>query len=142
MKAKRPSSSRRAAPSSPSVMSSATCGLSSMRSTRTMRGSSGSDCMTRALYHRIREVARRRRESGDAYRVHCRRAARADEADDERGPAAAVALDLDAPAVLGDDLLRQRQPEAGAALLGREEGIEDLRQIGGLDALAGVGDGE
>src|SRR3972149_6190329 len=44
------------------------------------------------------------------------------------------------PAVLGDDLLGQRQPQAGAALLGREEGLEDAPEVLRRDARAGVGD--
>ena len=47
-------------------------------------------------------------------------------------PRPGAELDVDPAAVLGDDLLRERQPEAGAALLGREERLEDARQVLGV----------
>ena len=43
-------------------------------------------------------------------------------------------------AVLGDDALTDREPEAGAARLGGEEGLEDPAEVLGLDARTLVAD--
>src|SRR5262249_6649129 len=64
------------------------------------------------------------------------------ELDHNAGAAAAALQEADAAAVLVDDLLRDREAEAGAARLGREEGIEHAaaRRVG--DAGPAIGDGE
>src|SRR6185295_7965788 len=61
------------------------------------------------------------------------------EGEGEGGAGAGTALDVDLAAVLLDDTVHQGQTDAAAVGLGREEGLEDLRQIGGDDALTGVG---
>src|SRR5262245_36063456 len=58
----------------------------------------------------------------------------------EGGAAAQLARHLDRSPVLEDDLLGQRQAQAGALLLGGEERVEDLRLVLGGDATAGVAD--
>ncbi len=65
----------------------------------------------RSLRHHLRGVRRRERREGER----------------ERRPLPGRALDIDAPAVLGDDLLHQRQAQPGPLVLGREERVEDLR---------------
>ncbi len=65
--------------------------------------------------------------------------ARRRQEDAEHG-AARLAVELDDAAVIADHLGDEREPEAGAVVLGRDEGIEEMRaQILG-DALAVVGD--
>jgi hypothetical protein len=44
--------------------------------------------------------------------------------------------------MVDDDLLHQRQPEAGPLLLGREKRIEDLAQVMLVDPGARVGDAD
>ena len=52
------------------------------------------------------------------------------------------AVDLDPPAVLGDDRVADRQAESRAAArrLRGEERLEDLRPVGAADAVAAVDD--
>ena len=63
----------------------------------------------------------------------------------ERAADALAALEADAPAVRGDDLVAEREPEARAADLARVRGVdaeearEDLRLLARGDAEAGVG---
>src|SRR5262245_66189477 len=61
------------------------------------------------------------------------------EGEDEGCAGAGLALHVDLPAVLLHDAVHERQTEAAAVRFGREEGLEDLREIGGDDALAGIG---
>src|SRR5215213_9658466 len=61
---------------------------------------------------------------------------------DREGRAALVGLDLDASAVLDDDLLGQRQAQAGSTVLGREERLEDLGQVLDRDAWSVVLDAD
>ncbi len=58
----------------------------------------------------------------------------------KRLPRAELALGGDAAAVQLDDLLREREPEAGAARLAGDEELEEVRQLLGRDAGPGVGD--
>src|SRR5690348_15734158 len=62
-----------------------------------------------------------------------RASSRERERERELGTFALLALDVDPPAVRVDDALRDREPEAGAALLGAAVpvAIEDVRQLGG-----------
>src|SRR6185436_6628897 len=62
--------------------------------------------------------------------------------DGDVGAAARRALYRQRAAQALDDVLRDRQAEAGAAALGGEVGIEHLRQIRRGDAGAAVGDGD
>src|SRR5712691_8135046 len=62
------------------------------------------------------------------------------ERDGDGGSLAAEAADLDVAAVLLHDAMNQRQPDAAALGLRREEGLEDVRQVGGADAGTGVRD--
>src|SRR5262245_61871790 len=63
----------------------------------------------------------------------------------ERRAFAGPALDLDPPAVRADDVLHDREPEAGPALVAAAplvhpvEALEDPRQVLGGDPLARVG---
>src|SRR5690606_19370857 len=58
--------------------------------------------------------------------------------DGEAGADARLAVDLDLAAGLLDDPVAGREPEPGAVLLGREEGIEDVRERALGDALTAV----
>ena len=60
----------------------------------------------------------------------------------ERRAAADFAFDGDRAVELLDDALGDRQAEAEAAALGRDEVVEDRRQPLGRDARAGVGDAD
>src|SRR5262249_15781050 len=62
------------------------------------------------------------------------------QADEELGAAADLAGDVHGPGVRLDDLLRDRHAEAGALLLGGEEGIEDAVELLGRDAAPVVAD--
>src|SRR5262245_22735333 len=60
------------------------------------------------------------------------------EGEGERRAGAGTALHVDLAAVPLHDAVDARQAEAASGGLGREEGLEDLRQVGGDDALAGI----
>src|SRR5262245_32620885 len=60
----------------------------------------------------------------------------------EDGAASSIAARLDAPTVRLDDRPHDRQAEAHAVLLGREERLEDLRQALRRNPRAGIGDHE
>src|SRR3954452_6681175 len=81
--------------------------------------------------------------SGGRSSAGCRRGANGNH-DPERRPGADLALDHDAAAMPVDDAVDDRQAEPGplADVLGREEGIENLRDHVGRDAGAVVGDGD
>jgi hypothetical protein len=61
-----------------------------------------------------------------------------------RGSLADLGLDVDVAAMGLHQAVNHRQAEAGAAsaFLRRVEGLEDMLPRGGVDALAGVGDGQ
>src|SRR5512134_2272752 len=58
--------------------------------------------------------------------------------DGEGAADARPALHVDLAPVILDDPMHESQAEAAAARLGGEERLEDLAEIGGRDALAGV----
>src|SRR5262249_1543275 len=58
----------------------------------------------------------------------------------ERRGSARRRAPLDLALVRLDELVYDREPEAGAVGARREEGLEDARQVRCLDAAAGVGD--
>src|SRR5438093_6361177 len=60
--------------------------------------------------------------------------------DGDGGSLAAEAADVDVTAVLLHDPMNQCQPDAAALGLRREEGLEDVRQVGGADAGTRVRD--
>jgi hypothetical protein len=69
---------------------------------------------------------------------------RARQHEHDRGALPDLALDVDVPAVAGDDAVHDRQAEAGAAadVLGREERLEHVLQRGLVHAHAGVLDAD
>src|SRR6478752_2858703 len=74
-----------------------------------------------------------------------RRALPARDGDDERGPLAALALDVDGAVVRDDDLARDVQAEPEPAVVERDgalEALEDAPLIGGVDADAVIADGQ
>src|SRR5579871_51448 len=88
-----------------------------------------------------RSLPRRRRASGRLVRGLTTGDGGPANAND--GPLALRAGEVDLPAVIPDDPLDDRQPEAGplTALLGREERIEDSVDVSGGDPAALIDDG-
>src|SRR5947208_12191813 len=78
--------------------------------------------------------------AGHRLRLHRRGGARHWHLDDEPAAAWLVVLDPDRAAVLRDDLVDYRQPEAHPGDLRREVGKEELLLVLGADARAGVRD--
>src|SRR5258706_15985606 len=60
------------------------------------------------------------------------------QADKEAGPAPALALHVDVPAVFLHDLMRDRQPETASVFFGRKKRIEDVLDVFFGNADAGV----
>ena len=58
----------------------------------------------------------------------------------EGGALAHLTLDFDPSPVALDDVVSDRQTQSGAALFGGKEGIKDVRERGGVNPRAGVGD--
>ena len=58
--------------------------------------------------------------------LHCNRQVKG-----HLGPLPQLAVHVNAPAMLLDDALHNRQAQAGAGGLGAEEGLKDMREIGG-----------
>src|SRR5437762_2304334 len=62
------------------------------------------------------------------------------EGEGKGGAQARRAPNVDVPAVLLDDAVDEREPEARPLRLGREEGFEHVRDVARRNALAGIAD--
>ena len=91
---------------------------------------SGHGCFARSLMLGPAPSAERQRETRPGRSAGSR----------DRRAAALLAVDGDAAVVRRDHALGDREPDAGAGLLGREAGREQARQVGRRDARPGVGD--